>query len=587
MSKIELYTQHDADVLIDNIDILMNEADKVVKENYEPTIYEYRSVIQAMEEFIKSRDRIVYGGMALHRLILNKNPEHKIYKEYSTADFEFYSPEPIKDLKEICDFLHKKKFKEVQGQQAMHGDTYKLFVNFADMGDISYVPLFIYNKMPTIKINGIRYIHPKFMYIDYLRMYTDPLMAFWRLEKAIPRGLALLKNFPLEVGNGKIKYEKFSKAEEEVIGEVGKILGKMDTIIHIGTYAIQFYTIDKEKRVLPYEIVSISYEKDVRNINDILSKKYKIEATEYFPYFQFYERHINFIYNGKIILSVYNGEKKCIPYRKYESGNIASFQVVLLHHLIKYYYALNNKLDTTNINNMIGEIIRTRNNYLKKNNKTIMDETIYREFLITCLGKAFDSKRNNFFEMKKKREQGRQIIYRYNPETDYDDKLPDYKFANTSGNEIKNPSLQTIRRKERSNSSEESTEYATETESDSETKTASESEVENKSISSKASEISTGTDALPPVIARAVSKFRKANRKDKKISKKISKKMSKKGKKGGRKSHKKGSSPKRSVGETETETETETKINSEVQKGADSTNYPFLNSEFNYTTELY
>ena len=64
MSKIDLYTQHDADVLIDNIDILMNEADKVVKTNFEPTIEEYRSVIKVMEEFIKSRDRIVYGGMA-------------------------------------------------------------------------------------------------------------------------------------------------------------------------------------------------------------------------------------------------------------------------------------------------------------------------------------------------------------------------------------------------------------------------------------------------------------------------------------------------------------------------------------------
>ena len=133
MSKIDLYTQHDADVLIDNIDILMNEADKVAKEEYEPTIHEYRDIIKVIEEFIKSRDRIIYGGMALHRLILNKNPNHKIYKEYSIADLEFYSPEPIKDLKDICDLLHKKKFIHVQGAQAQHGDTYKLFVNFIEI----------------------------------------------------------------------------------------------------------------------------------------------------------------------------------------------------------------------------------------------------------------------------------------------------------------------------------------------------------------------------------------------------------------------------------------------------------------------
>jgi hypothetical protein len=401
------------------------------------------------------------------------------------------------------------------------------------------------------------------MYIDYLRMYTDPMMSFWRLEKAIPRGLALLKNFPLEVGNGKIKYEQFSKAEEEVIKEIGKILsGMTDSVIHIGTYAVQFYTIDKEKRVLPYEIMSVDYKKDVNNINDLLVKKFKIETTEYFPYFQFYERHINFIYNGKVLLSIFDGVHKCVPFRKYEAGNIATFQYVLLHHLIKYYYAINNKLDVTNINNIIGEIIRTRNNYLKKNNKTIMDNTIYKEFIIECLGKATDWKRHAFFDRKEKYLKGKMVMYKYNPKTDYDDKLPDYKFANTSGNEIKNPQLQTIRKNNRSNSSEESTEYATETESETDSEeTASESEVENNSISSNASELSKGTDALPPVIARAVSKFRKGSKKGKKGSKKtkvknITKKVTKKGtKKGGK------------------------KIESE-------TKYPFLNSEYDYTSEI-
>jgi hypothetical protein len=60
------------------------EADKVVKESYEPTIHEYRNVIKVIEEFIKSKDRIVYGGTALHRLILKKTPNDPIYKEYNT-----------------------------------------------------------------------------------------------------------------------------------------------------------------------------------------------------------------------------------------------------------------------------------------------------------------------------------------------------------------------------------------------------------------------------------------------------------------------------------------------------------------------
>jgi hypothetical protein len=206
----------------------MKDADKVVKTTYEPTVDEFNKVIKVIEEFIRKKDRIIYGGTALHRLVINKDKNEGIYGDFDTPDIEFYSPEPLQDLKEVCDLLHSKKFKYVQGAQAQHGDTYKIHVNFMDIGDISYVPAFIYNKMPSIKINGIRYIHPKFMYIDYLRMYTDPLMSFRRLEKAVPRGMKLIKNYPLEVGTGKIKYDELSIREENILKDISNYLNKFN-----------------------------------------------------------------------------------------------------------------------------------------------------------------------------------------------------------------------------------------------------------------------------------------------------------------------------------------------------------------------
>lgn len=71
-TKIDLYTQHDIDVIGDNIDILMKEADQIVQKNYEPTIDEFNSIIKEMETFIKKKNRIIYGGTALNRLIKSK-----------------------------------------------------------------------------------------------------------------------------------------------------------------------------------------------------------------------------------------------------------------------------------------------------------------------------------------------------------------------------------------------------------------------------------------------------------------------------------------------------------------------------------
>jgi hypothetical protein len=128
-TKIDLYTQYDIDVISDNIDILMKEADQIVQKEFEPTIDEFNLVIKEMESFIKNKNRIVYGGTALNRLIKSKNPKDAFYKDFDRPDLEFYSPEPLQDVKELCDLLHSKKFKYVSSAQAQHGDTYKIFVN--------------------------------------------------------------------------------------------------------------------------------------------------------------------------------------------------------------------------------------------------------------------------------------------------------------------------------------------------------------------------------------------------------------------------------------------------------------------------
>jgi hypothetical protein len=270
-------------------------------------------------------------------------------------------------------------------------------------------------------------------------------MSWFRIEKAIPRGMTLLEAFPLEVGTDKIIYNELPKTCHDVIANLSKILSKIETIIHVGTYAIQFMTLNKEKLMLPYELISVEYNTDVRKIyNQLIDHGYKIELKEYFPYFQFWDRHLEFIHNNEIILTVYNNNQRCIPYRRYDSGNIASFQQILNHHLIKYYFYINNKIDPTNVNNILGELIRTRNDYLKKNNKTVMDDTMYREFMISCLGKAFDARRQMFLDYKKKREQGKRTAYRYDPQENFHDKLPNYVFDNTSGNVINNPKLYTI-----------------------------------------------------------------------------------------------------------------------------------------------
>ena len=157
-----------------------------------------------MHEFIKNKKRIVYGGFAQNLLIKINNPEDQFYSELDTPDIEFYSPNPIEDLMELCDFLHNQGVKRVTGQEGIHNETYKLFVNFAEYCDIGYMPSNVYDKVPTLNVNGFRIADPLFMTIDVFRVFSDPMTSYWRVEKSFLRNDLLMKYYPLP-DNKKIK----------------------------------------------------------------------------------------------------------------------------------------------------------------------------------------------------------------------------------------------------------------------------------------------------------------------------------------------------------------------------------------------
>ena len=90
-------------------------------------------------------------------------------------DIEFYSTEPLKDLINLCDLLHK-EFKFVEGAEGVHPETYKIFVNFINYADCSYMPPNIFKNIPTIEIDGMKMSH-LFLRYRALRVYVDPMTS--------------------------------------------------------------------------------------------------------------------------------------------------------------------------------------------------------------------------------------------------------------------------------------------------------------------------------------------------------------------------------------------------------------------------
>lgn len=441
-----MYRYDDIEKIKLNLDNIVEEAITIYKTNYEPTLDESRNVYKELLNFIKNKKRIIYGGYAQNSLILMKNKNEGFYKEIDTPDIEFYSYEPVIDLIELCDYLKTKNFKYIQGQEGVHSGTYKIFVNFVNYCDISYMPKNIYDNLKYIETEDkIKLAHPNFMLVDTYRVFSDPMTSYWRLEKTFKRYLKLYKHYPVVSTNDEIRFAILSS--ENILNVIRKKIIHGSDYIVVGSYAYNYYVKKINKNFIVkvnfYELVTSNLNKEATNIYNKLKSIFgdKITIKEYYPYFEFFDYRIEFLYENQVILRLYNNNNRCIVYRESEEKKtkFGTNHLVLLYLLSNYNYYLTNRnaKESNNYLNMFLNLNKAKNDYLDKHSITVLDNSPFQDFRFTCLGKPIDLIREERLGIIEKKQKGKQIKFRYDPK-DTPGRVPDYIFDNISGNQVIN-----------------------------------------------------------------------------------------------------------------------------------------------------
>jgi hypothetical protein len=118
---------------------------------------------------------------------------------------------------------------------------------------------------------------------------------------------------------------------------------------------------------------------------------------------------------------------------------LATFMVLFQHLLVERHYWYTSRSDKyKEVETQIKKILKVRNEYLKSKSLTVMDSTPYKEFIIRCTGDTIDQGREFRLGLMKRKAQGARLIFTYDPDGAKSAKIPEYKFANTSGNLDKN-----------------------------------------------------------------------------------------------------------------------------------------------------
>jgi len=474
MSLLDIVSTQD-EQFKENYPKIMKKISKKKLVEMEPTIDEITKVNSIIIDYIKKNKRKVYGGYALNKLLVAKNPSLAIYDELDTPDIEFYSPDPLGDLIKLCDKLSESGFKIVIGQEAQHKETYSIFVNYQLYCDISYMPSNIYAKARFIQMDGFNLIHPWFMTIDYFRMFTDPLVSYWRLEKHFARYLKLQKTYPLPLINKPLEIKLFKHdVIHSTINLLEDYLSSLQGIIFTGFYAYNYYLeftkyYNKDKRFtqiqMPYlEVYSINYIEDglkiieyIKSLPEQISSK--ISHKEFYPFFQFYGFNTVYYFemDGDLIpiLYLYSNNNKCIsfkttPYIKFDNIklkfsqiqnktiDIGSFDFNILHALI---ILVKIRIDDDNdwndiLYTLINGFVSFRKYYFEEQKKTIYDNTVFEGFVIDCKGETISPDREKRMLIQVRKKLGKPAIYRYEPGVSKPSSQ--HYFSNSSGNEIKN-----------------------------------------------------------------------------------------------------------------------------------------------------
>lgn len=442
-----MYTEKDIKLLEEKYSKIDEEIKELILNNVCPLKDEIKNIYDTIMNFIKNKKRIIYGGTAQNALIKNVNVNDAIYGKNDYNDIDFYSPTPIDDLVELANLLHERKINNVYCRDALHEETFSLTVCGRLYCEVSYMPKFIFDNLPIIKVKKIKYIHPYIAMIDYLRMFTEPMFSSFRWIKSIKRFCLLQKYYKIEKKTEIIATKKNEDiVPNKVLNNVFNVISKKK-VIFIDDYAYNYFMSKSESPkyidINKYVIISFNFKEDVIDIRNKLQENSDIEYDEYYPFSQFLGRSIIFTYKRNKILVVYDYNEICVPSFKLkaistmnnkisESSDdiyIGTFSLTILYYLIEslYLFVFREKNYEDNYVK-IEKLISQRNNFFEKNKKNMLDNTIFRDFNTNCDGKTVS------LQYKKRMSNRRR--FKYEPGKDV--KKLAINFNNTSGNIINN-----------------------------------------------------------------------------------------------------------------------------------------------------
>lgn len=202
-----------------------------------------KRIIEILEGFLRKKKLVCYGGTAINNILPQEDQFYN--KDVELPDYDFFSPTPIKHVKELADIYKAEGFIEIEAKAGMHHGTYKLYVNFMPIADITHIvpELFNYTKRESIRIDGIMYAPPDFLRMSMYLELSRPQGDVSRWEKVLKRLILLNKHYPIKSTNciDAFSRQYEGKQDPEIIIKTIRNTASNLGLILFGGFAMDLY----------------------------------------------------------------------------------------------------------------------------------------------------------------------------------------------------------------------------------------------------------------------------------------------------------------------------------------------------------
>ena len=179
------------------LDIAVKKNNRFQKKHEKENMIDPR-MISIVQDFIIQNQLICYGGIAINN-ILPKDSQFYDY-DIDIPDYDFFSKDAMKHAEELCDIFSKEEFVyHVEAKSAFFYGTYKVFVNFIPIADITQIHDEFYDRLikTAIVVENIPYTHPDFLRMSLHQELSRPLGDVSRWEKIYTRMNILNRYYPV------------------------------------------------------------------------------------------------------------------------------------------------------------------------------------------------------------------------------------------------------------------------------------------------------------------------------------------------------------------------------------------------------